>query len=246
MFSGFDDTTSEPRTFCSTMRFVRQIVPIFFFCAIVFAQGSPDSTKKSEQNPPVKVNILNVCTPSAEDQRELKAALAHPPKAPIFATDYEISRGVSTVQPGSSARYVRLRRDFKSDSPLATIQYSLSTDPESTVETLVFRGRDVKDLLALSIEDNLSTSASKPAAVIASDTPASRVRVERLGKSTVALARCEKVDQSEYEPIFAQASSVLAEYRRVLKLQTLLANDVAWLNSSSSANRALEHRPKTH
>ena len=228
------------------MRFVRQIVPIFFFCAIVFAQGSPDSTKKSEQNPPVKVNILNVCTPSAEDQRELKAALAHAPKSPIFATDYEISRGVSTVQPGSSARYVRVRRDFKSDSPLATIQYSLSTDPESTVETLVFRGRDVKDLLALSIEDNLSTSASKPAAVIASDTPASRVRVERLGKSTVALARCEKVDQSEYEPIFAQASSVLAEYRRVLKLQTLLANDVAWLNSSSSANRALEHGPKTH
>jgi hypothetical protein len=104
----------------------------------------------------------------------------------------------------------------------------------------------VKDLLALSIEDNLSTSASKPAAVIASDTPASRVRVERLGKSTVALARCEKVDQSEYEPIFTQASSVLAEYRRVLKLQTLLANDVAWLNSSSSANRALGHGPNTH
>jgi hypothetical protein len=228
------------------MRFVRQIFPIFVLYAIVFAQGSRDGTKKSEQNPPVKVNILNVCTPSADDQRELKAALAHPPKSPIFATDYEISRGVSTVQPGRSARYVRLRRDFKSDSPLATIQYSLSTDPESTVETLVFRGRDVKDLLALSIEDNLSTSASKPAAVIASDTPASRVRVERLGKSTVALARCEKVDQSEYGPIFAQASSVLAEYRRVLKLQTLLANDVAWLNSSSSANRASEHGSKVH
>lgn len=219
------------------MHFVRQIFPIFLFCAVLWAQGSPDGANKSEQNPPVKVNILNVCTPNGEDERDLKAALARAPKAPSFASDYEISRGVSTLEQGKSARYVRLRRDFKSDSPLATIQYSLSTDPESTVETLVFRGRDVKDLLALSIEDNLSTSASKAAAVVASDTPASRVRVERLGKSTVALARCEKVDQSQYEPIFTQASSVLAEYRRVLKLKTMLANDIAWLGSQRIAPR---------
>jgi hypothetical protein len=90
----------------------------------------------------------------------------------------------------------------------------------------------VKDLLALSIEDTLSTSASKPAAVVANDTPASRVRLERLGKTTVALARCEKVDQSQYDPIFTQASSVLADYRRVLRLRTMLANDLSWLGSS--------------
>jgi hypothetical protein len=214
------------------MRFVRQILPIFLLCVIVFAQDSPDGAKKSEQNPPVKVNILNVCTPSLEDQRELKAALGRPPKAPSFATDYEVSRGLSTVEPGKTAKYVRLRRDFKSDSPLATIQYSLSTDPQTTVETLVFRGRDVKDLLALSIEDTLSTSASKPAAVVANDTPASRVRLERLGKTTVALARCEKIDQSQYELIFTQASSVLANYRRILRLRTMLANEISWFGST--------------
>src|SRR5207302_11311898 len=107
-----------------------------------------------------------------------------------------------TVEEGKTSKYVRLRRELKSDSPLATIQYSLSTDPEDTIETLVFRGRDVKDLLALSIEDRLSTSVSKPSTVIASDTPASRVRLERAGKTTIALARCESVDQSQYEPIF--------------------------------------------
>ena len=221
-------------SFCSTIRFVRNLLMIFVACAAI-AQNSPENGKKAEQNPPVKVNILNVCTPSADDQQELKAALGRLPKAPAFATDYEISRGVSTVEEGKSAKYVRLRRDLKSDSPLSTVQYSLSVDRESTIETLVFRGRDVKDLLALSIEDKLSTEASKPATVVQSDTPASRIRVERVGKTTLALSRCHNVDQSQYEPIFAQASSVLSDYRRLLKPRTMLSSDIAWLTSSSSS-----------
>jgi hypothetical protein len=200
-------------------------------------QNPQETPKKPDQGPPVKVNILNVCTPRAEEQQELRSALARLPKVPAFSADYEISRGVSTVDEGSSARYVRLRREFKSDSPLSTVQYSLSSDPENTIETLVFRGRDVKDLLALSIEDKLSTAVSKPSAVIQSDTPASRMRVERAGKTTVGLARCEGVDQSQYEPIFRQASEVLAEYRRLLKLRTTLASDISWL-SSGFANSA--------
>ena len=184
----------------------------------------------------MKVNILNVCTPGAEEQQEMRSALAHLPKAPAFITDYEVSRGVSTLEEGTTAKYVRLRRELKSDSPLQTIQYSLSSDSENTIETLVFRGRDVKDLLALSIEDKLSTSVSKPSAVIQSDTPASRLRVERAGKTTVALARCEKVDQSQYEALFAQASATLAEYRRILRLRTMLASDIAWLGSGSASS----------
>ena len=191
----------------------------------------------------MKVNILNVCTPGAEEQQEMRSALARLPKAPAFITDYEVSRGVSTLEEGTTAKYVRLRRELKSDSPLQTIQYSLSSDAENTIETLVFRGRDVKDLLALSIEDKLSTSVSKPSAVIRSDTPASRMRVERAGKTTVALARCENVDQSQYESLFAQASATLAEYRRILKLRTMLANDIAWLGSSS-ASSARPNGPK--
>lgn len=166
----------------------------------------------------------------------MRAALARLPKAPAFITDYEISRGVSTLEEGTTAKYVRLRREFKSDSPLQTIQYSLSSDAENTIETLVFRGRDVKDLLALSIEDKLSTSVSKPSTVIQSDTPASRLRVERAGKTTVALARCEKVDQSQYESLFAQASATLAEYRRILKLRAMLASDITWLGSGTASS----------
>ena len=170
----------------------------------------------------------------------MKSALARLPKAPAFVSDYEISRGVSTVEEGKTAKYVRLRREFKNDSPLQTIQYSLSSDAENTIETLVFRGRNVKDLLALSIEDKLSTSVSKPSTVIQTDTPASRLRVERAGKTTLGLARCEGVDQSLYEPIFAQASATLADYRRFLRLRTMLAGDIAWFNSSSTSG------PSTH
>src|SRR5262249_30036295 len=165
----------------------------------------------------------------------MRSALARLRKAPAFITDYEISRGVSTLEEGTTAKYVRLRRELKSDSPLQTIQYSLSSDAENTIETLVFRGRDVKDLLALSIEDKLSTSVSKPSAVIQSDTPASRVRVERAGKSTLGLARCQDVDQAQYDPIFAQASAVLADYRRILRLRTTLASDIAWLTPRAAA-----------
>ena len=212
---------------------MRIILLVVSVSSVVLAQASPASPKRQEQSPAVKVNILNVCTPDAEAQQELKAALSRLPKAPGFSTDYEILRGVSTVEEGKNAKYVRLRRDAKADSPLATIQYSVSVDPANTIETLVFRGRDVKDLLALSIEDKLSTGVSKPSAVIQSDTPASRVRVERAGKTTVGLARCQDVDQAQYEPIFAQASTVLADYRRILKLRSMLASDLSWMNPRS-------------
>jgi hypothetical protein len=209
---------------------VRVTLLIFFASSLLLAQSQSAAGKHSDHNPPVKVNIVNVCTPDAEAQQELKAALSRLPKAPSFTSDYEISRGVSTLDEDKTSKYVRLRRDLGADSPLVTIQYSLSADPASTVETLVFRGRDVKDLLALSIEDKLSTDVSKPSVVIQSDTPASRLRVERAGKSTIGLARCQDVDQAQYEPIFAQASAVLADYRRILKLRTMLGTDVSWLN----------------
>jgi hypothetical protein len=212
---------------------VRFIIWILATSAAAIAQTAPQ-VPKSDQNPPVKVNVLNVCTPNGDEQQQLRTALEHLPKAPSFASDYEIARGITTLEEGKSAKYVRLRREANSDSPLDTVQYSLSSDPASTIETLVFRGRNVKDLLALSIEDKLSTSVSKPSTVVESDTPASHLRLERAGKTTVALARCEGVDQSQYGPIFAQASSVLANYRRLLKIRTMLTSDVSWLNSGNA------------
>lgn len=206
---------------------------LFILVATSLIAQTPVTGKRSEQEPPVKVNILNVCTPDSDAQKELSNAMSRLPKMPAFTTDYEISRGVSSIDEGKIAKYVRFRRDVKGDSPLATIQYSLSADPANTVETLVFRGKDMKDLLALSIEDKLSTSASKPSAVVASDTPATRIRVERAGKTTLGLARCQDVDQTTYDPLFGQASAVLANYRRVLKLRTMLVSDLAWLTPRS-------------
>jgi hypothetical protein len=185
-----------------------------------------------QQNPPVHVNVLNVCTPGQEEQQQLKAALERLPKSPAFTPDFEISRGESTLENAVTSKYVRLRREFQPESPLLTVQYSLSADPKETQETLVFKGRDVKDLLQLSIEDKLSTEASKPMQVIESDTPATRVSVQRFGKSALTLARCQGVDQSKYDPIFAQASAVLANYRHALKLRSALASELAWISGA--------------
>ena len=80
--------TVPPRSFCFTIRVVRVVFAILISSSTVLAQGAQENNKKSDQNPPVKVNILNVCTPSAEDQQALKAALARLPKTPRFATDF--------------------------------------------------------------------------------------------------------------------------------------------------------------
>src|SRR6266436_9624814 len=82
----------------------------------------------AQQQPQVKVNVLNVCTPSAEEQKEIASALARIPKQPLFSSDFEVSRGRSTLsdmpnflQPGQSAQissepsvasYVRIRHEF--------------------------------------------------------------------------------------------------------------------------------------
>lgn len=211
------------------MRFLSFIV---LFCpALLGGQAA----EPAQQNPPVHVNVLNVCTPGAEEQQQLKAALDRLPRTPVFAPDFEISRGESTLDNSVKAKYVRLRREFQPDSPLLTVQYSLSADPKDTQETLVFKGREVKDLLQLSIEDKLSTEASKPSQVIESDTPATRVSVQRFGKSALTLARCQGADQSAYDPIFAKASAVLADYRHLLKLRSALGSDIAWMTASPKA-----------
>ena len=156
----------------------------------------------SAQQPPVKVNVLNVCAPSADEQKELSSALAKVPGKPAFGTDYEVSRGRSTLDPStpipgmqplppgavSAADWVRIRREFPGATLFSNVQYSFSVDSKNMVETLVLRVRDPKDLMQVVIEDSASTVVSA-AAMLSSSTPVSRVRLERFGKSSVALAR---------------------------------------------------------
>ena len=61
----------------------------------VGAQEKPANPPSTQ--PQVKVNMLNVCSPSAEEQKEIAAALARVPKEPLFGDDFEVSRGRSTL-----------------------------------------------------------------------------------------------------------------------------------------------------
>src|ERR1700756_953284 len=131
--------------------------------------GQQQPEAAGSQQPQVKVNMLNVCTPSAEEQKEIAAALARIPKQPLFGSDFEISHGVSTLtdapnflQPGQStqisgdssvARYVRIRREFSVQALFSSVQYSFSDDGVNMIETLVLHVRDPKDLIQVSLED---------------------------------------------------------------------------------------------
>lgn len=198
--------------------------------------------------PQVKVNVLNACAPSSADQKEMAAALGRIPKQPLFASDFEISRGRSTLtdtpdflQPGQSAvvsgepsvaTYVRIRHEFSPQAFFSNVQYSFSNDGQNMVETLVLRVRDAKDLMQVSLEDSAS-SVTSPADMLAVDNPVSRIRLERFGRSSVALARCTASeggappDQSAYEPLFRSASQVLTNYRALLGVRRAVPEELA-------------------
>jgi hypothetical protein len=233
--------------------------------AHVSVAQEPAGNAQSSQ-PQVKVNMLNVCSPSAEEQKEIASALARVPKGPLFGTDFEVSRGRSTLsdmpnflQPGqgghvagepSVASYVRIRREFSVQALFSSVQYSFSNDGQNMVETLVLHVRDPKDLIEVSIEDSAS-SVTTAEAMLGSNTPASRVRLERFGKSSVALARCLATeggpvpDQSAYEPLFRSASDVLANYRVLLGVKKIVPEELAKISGEFKTQPAPKTAKKT-
>ena len=203
--------------------------------------------------------MLNVCSPSAEEQKEIAAALARVPKQPLFGSDFEVTRGRSTLtdlpsfmkagegghvagEP-SVASYVRIRREFSVQALFASVQYSFSNDGQNMVETLVLHVRDPKDLIQVALEDSASAVVSSDA-MLASNNPANRVRLERFGKSSIALARCQSTeggptpDQSAYEPLFRSASDVLANYRNLLGVKTIVPEELAKVSGVSKPKPA--------
>ncbi len=219
---------------------------------------SQQAAEPASNQPQVKVNLLNVCTPSAEEQKEIAAALARVPKQPLLAADFEISHGLSTLaeapnflQPGqrsqmsdepSVARYVRIRREFAVQALFASVQYSFSNDGQNMVETLVLHVREPKDLIQVSMEDSASAISSAEN-MVAANTPASRIRLERFGKSSIALARCSgsengpPPDQSAYEPLFRSASEVLANYRTLLGVRRIVPAELAQIPSAQKPTK---------
>jgi hypothetical protein len=202
--------------------------------------------------PQVKVNMLNVCSPSPQEQQEITSALAHIPKQPLFSPDFEVDRGRSTLDErpdflkmGASAQissdsgtaaWVRIRREFSVQALFSTVQYSFSHDSKNMVETLVFRVRDPKDLMQVAIEDNAS-SVTTPATMLATNTPAGRIKLERFGKSSVVLARCPGTeagpppDQTAYEPLFQSATAIVSNYRSLLAAQRTVPAELSRVNA---------------
>jgi hypothetical protein len=204
-----------------------------------------------EKAPPVRVNVLNVCTPSADDQKEIAAALDRIPAKPKWGDDFEVARGRSSLAAGAvqveqagaspplSSDWARIRREFPSDSPFSNVQYSFSVDARNMVETLVFRLRDSKDLLQVSLDDSMSAVTS-PAAALATNTPVERVKLERFGKASVVLSRCNAaaghaVDQAAYEPLFRSANRVLSNYRDALNARRTIPAELERVKGSMPA-----------
>jgi len=210
------------------------------------ATGTP-LPQATPGQPQVKVNYLNVCTPSEEEQKEIQAALTRIPKEPKFARDFEISRGKSTMSeqanilqampaPSEEANsptsdWVRIRHEFGALSAFANAQYSFTTDDKAAIENLVFRLREVKDLVQISLSDTITPSKS-PKEIVSTDTPVDRMRLERFGKSSVVLARCPAGDQSKYDYLFDAASTILATYRGAMGVRTTIPLDMARLGGT--------------
>jgi hypothetical protein len=234
---------------CYNLRVFRKILA---FAAAIGMACASIGQQPNGQSPPVKVQMLNVCSPSAEEQREISVALEHVPKNPRFSSDFEVDRGRSLLDananlidirgaqtaPGSTtADFVRIRRDFD-HTPYSTVQYSFSRDKQQMVETLAFRLRDPKDLLQISIE-NSASAVVKPTAMLTAATVANRVKLEKFGKPSVVLARCTGAetgpvsDQSAYEPLFRAASAVLSAYRELLGAKEMVPQELARLDGPS-------------
>ena len=123
--------------------------------AVASAQQPPANA----QQPPVKVNVLNVCAPSADEQKELSSALAKvPAQAGVWHRTSKCLAGVlhstrTLRYPGmqplpagavSAADWVRVRREFPGATLFSNVQYSFSVDSKNMVETLVLRVREPK------------------------------------------------------------------------------------------------------
>jgi hypothetical protein len=216
--------------------------------------ATPASAQPPQQ-PKVKVNVLNVCKPSTDEQKELSSALAKVPGKPAFGADYEVARGhsildQSTPIPGmpalppgavSAADWVRVRREFPGATLFSNVQYSFSVDSTNMVETLVLKLRDPKDVIEVAIEDSASAVTSATA-MLSTSTPVSRIKLERFGKASVVLARCSEAegggnpttDQTVYEPIFHAASSIMERYRDALGARKMVPQELAHLGVGTS------------
>ncbi len=136
------------------------------FFLLLISIGAVSAAAQQPSQRQVKVNVLNVCSPSPEEKEAIVSALTRIPKQPLFSPDFEVDRGRTSLQEGpgflqpgqsgqdssqsATATWVRIRREFSFQAMFSTVQYSFSQDAKTMMETLVFRVRDPKDLMQVS------------------------------------------------------------------------------------------------
>lgn len=229
------------------MIYNRGVSPLRFFLILTFSAvairaQAQEQPKQGDMK--VHINYLNVCSPSDTDKQEIVSALERIPTAPRFGPEFEIARGRSAAPDAPIASWVRVRHEFPPDAPLTNAQYSVSLDASDIVETVVFRWREPKEVMQVSIEDSVSNVAS-PATVVATDTPVSRIRVERFGKSSLGLSRCAQADQTAYESVFAAASRVMSRYRTALGVRDSVPPELARLGFGNSSAKSQKPKAKS-
>lgn len=205
------------------MRTKQWMLACLFLTAVSMAQ-QPTAPK---QEPPVKVSVLNVCTPSEEEQRDIAAALRSIPRQPRFAADFEVARGHSTVE-GSSSDWVRVRREYAGGAFTAA-QFLFSGEPQATRETIVFFSKEAKVVTQIALEDKVSPPVNA-ATLLKTNTPVDRISVERFGKSHLVLARCVGADQSKYEPLFNSATEIMTSYRTAVGAREIVPPELGRLS----------------
>jgi hypothetical protein len=213
------------------------------FAAPAVSQDQPQQPPAADQQPPVHVTVLNVCTPPDDEKKLLADTLAHIAAKPAFSSDFEVARGRTAATGGELAArlggtvpastWVRMRREFASGY-FANVQYSMTRDDSGIAEVLVFRVRDPKEVMQIALSDAV-TSAADPGMVLAGDTPAARIKIERFGKSSVGLAHCPGADQKPYQALFTNANQVLASYRTILGARTTVPGEFARLGKAPAA-----------
>lgn len=207
--------------------------------SLALAQEAPAAPQTPSPQTKIQVNFLNSCHPAQAELEEMRRALARVKDRPAFSADFEISRGVTTLNeaearaagaPAGSvatpSAWVRIRKESPEKAVLTDAQYSLSAEGSSSSEVLALHLRDTREVLQILISDSVTGS---PSQVAKADTPPDRIRIERFGKASIVLARCNGVDQAAYEPLFEAARGVLERYRMAMAIKTVVPAEFARL-----------------
>ncbi len=198
-------------------------------CAAALGAAAQD---KNAAQPQLRLNLVNSCTPGDAASKEMAAALARIPAHPSLSSDFEVARGRTTSAKNPASTWVRIRRDLNAGG-ITNVQYLFSIEGDSIEETIVFHwhGNKSGELLQLSLVNQVT--AGSPEAVLSSDTPPRRMRVERFGAPSLILARCTDVDQRSYEPLFLDAAARFAGYRAALGVRTTVKQELARVRTAA-------------